>query len=162
GFTLGGGYSWLSRQYGLAADSLLAATLVTGDGQLLTVDDQEHPELMWALRGAGANFGAVTSVRIQLYPVSELWAGALSFHLDRGREVLAAYREWTASVPDDVSSILALVRLPEMLSALAPLDGRLVQILVCDLGGAEAGAERLAVLRALGPVIDTVGTITTD
>lgn len=159
GFLLGGGYSWLSRKYGLAAQSLLSADVVTADGRLRTADEQNDPELLWALRGGGGNFGVVTSARIRLFPVRELWAGALMFPLSRAREVLAAYRDWTASVPDEVSSVLALIRLPDMLSSLAPLDGQLVQVLVCDLGTAEEGARRLAPLRALGPVNDTVRSI---
>ncbi|MGA8113527.1 MAG: FAD-binding oxidoreductase [Actinocatenispora sp.] len=159
GFTLGGGHSWLSRRYGLTADTLVEATVVTADGQTRTVDAEHEPDLLWALRGAGANFGVVTSATIELVPVPEVYAGALIFPVQRAREVLEAYRDWSATAPDEVSSVLALIRLPEMLSSLAPLDGQLVQVLICDVGGEKVGAERIASLRALGPVADTVTTI---
>ncbi len=159
GFALGGGHSWLSRRYGLAADSMLEADVVTADGHCRTVDAQREPDLLWALRGAGPNFGVVTSMTIRLYPVAEVYGGALVFPLQRAREVLEAYRDWSATVPDEVSSVLAVIRLPEQLSSLAPLDGRLVQILMCDLSGEHDAARRLTPLRQLGPVLDTVATI---
>jgi FAD/FMN-containing dehydrogenase len=152
GYLLGGGYGWLSRRHGLAADSLLAASLVTGTGETVRAD----PELLWGLRGGGGNFGVVTSVRIGLFPIGALYGGALVFPLARAAEVLAAYREWTDDLSEDVGSVLATLRLPPALASLAPLDGRLIQVLLCDAGGPAAGAERLAPLRALGPEIDRV------
>lgn len=94
GFTLGGGVGWLARKYGFAADSLLRADVVTADGQLRVASASENPDLFWALRGAGANFGVVTSLAFRLYPAAVVYGGKATFPAARAADVLAFFREW--------------------------------------------------------------------
>src|SRR5262252_8516986 len=104
GYTLGGGLGWLARRYGLAANSVTAAELVTPDGDLVRADTGHESELFWAIRGGGGGVGVVTALEMRLYPVRELYAGVLFFPLQRSAEVLHTWRVWTGTVPDDVTS----------------------------------------------------------
>ena len=108
GYTLGGGMGWLSRRYGFAADSVLRAEVVTADGRTLTASATEHPDLFWALRGGGGNFGVVTSLEFRLYPVARVFTGTATFALDDAFEVLDRYRRWAAGAPDTVSTVALL------------------------------------------------------
>ena len=112
GYSLGGGLGWYGRKHGLAANSVTAIELVTADGELRRVDAQNEPELFWALRGGGGNFGVVTALEFDLYPVSEVYAGVLFFPYERSSEVLHAWREWTATVPDEVTSVGRMLQFP--------------------------------------------------
>ena len=104
GYTLGGGLSWLGRRYGLACNRLIVAELVTAEGQLVRASRHEHADLFWALRGGGGSFGAVVAIEFELLPVREVYAGTLLFPWERAREVMHAWREWTATVPDSVTT----------------------------------------------------------
>ena len=106
GFTLGGGVGWLSRKLGFAADNLLRADVVTADGELRRTD--EHPDLDWALRGGGGNFGVVTALEFRLHPVTRVYAGTATFPLARAAETLARYRAWAPSQPDELTTALVL------------------------------------------------------
>ncbi|GAB1514506.1 FAD-binding oxidoreductase [Actinophytocola sp. KF-1] len=108
GYTLGGGMSWLSRMYGVAADSVVAADIVTADGELRTVSADREPDLFWAIRGGGGNFGVVTALEFRLYPVTSVYAGAATFPLDRAADVLARYRD--LDVPDELTANVVLTR----------------------------------------------------
>jgi FAD/FMN-containing dehydrogenase len=110
GFTLGGGLGWLGRRYGLAADSVLRARVVTADGTVVTADERHHPDLFWALRGGGGSFGVVTALEFRLHPVTRVYAGAVTFGRERAAETLACYREWTEQVPDALSTAVLLDR----------------------------------------------------
>jgi FAD/FMN-containing dehydrogenase len=110
GYTLGGGLSWLSRKHGFAADSLLRADVVTADGAIVTASADRNADLLWALRGGGGNFGVVTSLELALHPVANVYAGTALFASDRAAEVLARYREWTASQPDELTVTVVLSR----------------------------------------------------
>jgi FAD binding domain len=94
GFTLGGGTGWLARRYGYAADSLLRAEVVTADGRRRVAGTEENPDLFWALRGAGVNFGVLTSLEFQLYPAATVYGGKASFPAERAPQVLAFFRDW--------------------------------------------------------------------
>ena len=94
GYSLGGGLGWYGRKHGLAANSVTAIELVTADGELRRVDAANEPELFWALRGGGGNFGVVTALEFDLYPISEVYAGVLFFPYERSSEVLHAWHEW--------------------------------------------------------------------
>jgi FAD/FMN-containing dehydrogenase len=118
GYTLGGGLSWLSRRFGFAADSVLRASVVTAGGRMVTASRDEHPELFWALRGGGGNFGVVTSLEFRLHRVASVWSGSAVFPLERAAATLAAYREWIADAPDELST--AVVLLPSWPSTGAP------------------------------------------
>jgi hypothetical protein len=163
GYTLGGGLSWYARRYGLAADHVLAAELVTADGHLRRVDHVHDPELFWALRGGGGHFGVVTALEFELLPVPELYAGAMFFPWERSAELLHAWREWLPQVPDELTSVWRILQLPPIPELPEPLRGKSVAVveLAC-LGSSAIGAELLGPLRSLGPVIDTVTGVTPD
>ncbi|MFG1945923.1 FAD-binding oxidoreductase [Nonomuraea sp. NPDC048826] len=112
GYTLGGGVGWLARRYGLAADSVVSAEVVTADGRTVTADADRHADLFWALRGGGGNFGIVTSLEFRLYPVDLVHAGIAFFPYERAAETLAHYRAWAAQAPDEVSTAVMLTSLP--------------------------------------------------
>jgi hypothetical protein len=150
GLTLGGGLGWLNGRYGLACDNLIAAEVVTADGQLLQVGPDEHADLFWGIRGGGGNFGVVTSFRYRLHPVGPVLAGALAYPWAAAGEVLRFHDEFLASAPDELSTVVSL--------ALDPAGQPAVTIAVCWCGTPEDGERVLAPLRAVGPPLaDTIG-----
>ena len=156
GYTLGGGLSWLGRKYGLAANRLLSADVVTADGKLVRASRHENPDLFWALRGGGGNFGAVVAIEFELIPMRTVYAGMLMFPAERSREVMHAWREWTAQVPDSVTTSFRIMNLPPLPDIPEFLRGRSIVIIdgaVCE--DAARAEELLAPLRALGPEMDT-------
>ena len=160
GYTLGGGLGWLGRRYGLAANSVTAAELVTPDGDLVRADAGHESDLFWAVRGGGGSVGVATALEMRLYPVRELYAGSLFFPIQRAAEVLHAWRAWTDTVPDEVSSQGRLVRLPPAPQLPEPLRGRaFVKVEAAYLGDAGTGAELTQPLRRLGPELDTFAMI---
>src|SRR5215471_9018420 len=108
GLTLGGGIGWLMGNYGLTIDSLLAVDLVTADGQRLSANATEHPDLFWGLRGGGGNFGVATAFAFQLHPVDRVLAGKISYPLSQAREVLRFYRDFTQAAPDELTAYVDL------------------------------------------------------
>ena len=157
GYTLGGGLSWLGRRYGLACNRLLAVELVTADGQLIRATRHEYAEVFWALRGGGGNFGAVVAIEFELIPLRKVYAGMLLFPWERSREVMHAWREWTTTVPDSVTTSARIPPMPELPDflrgrGLVVIDGAIVE-------DDERAAELLAPLRALGPEMDTFDSI---
>ncbi|MFG1991632.1 FAD-binding oxidoreductase [Actinoplanes sp. NPDC048988] len=112
GYTLGGGQSWLSRTFGFAADSVVRADVVTAGGTTLTVSADQHPDLFWALRGGGGNFGVVTSLEFRLYPVRRVFSGMSLYPLERAPATLAAYRDWAPGEPEAMNTAVLLVREP--------------------------------------------------
>ncbi|HZU16038.1 MAG TPA: FAD-binding oxidoreductase [Candidatus Dormibacteraeota bacterium] len=160
GYTLGGGLGWLGRRYGLAANSVIGLELVTADGQILRADRDHEPDLFWALRGGSGNFGVVTAIEFTLYPVDEIYGGVLFWDMERAAEVLTAWRDWTRTLPDEVTSVGRLLRLPPLPEVPEPLRGRdLVVVEAACLTDPAAGARLLQPLRELGPEIDTFATM---
>jgi FAD/FMN-containing dehydrogenase len=160
GYCLGGGLSWLARRHGLASDSVLAIELVTADGALRRVDADHDADLFWALRGGGGSFGVVTAMEIALYPVPELYAGAMFWPWERASEVLHAWREWSAAAPDAATTSARILKVPPLPEIPEPLRGRaFVTIDGAVLASDDEAAEILAPLRALGPEIDTFATV---
>ena len=160
GYTLGGGMGWLARRYGLAANSVTAAELVTPDGHLVRADAGREPDLFWAVRGGGGSVGVVTALQMRLYPVRDLYAGALFFPIQRSAEILHAWRAWTGTVPDEVTSLGRILRLPPLPEVPEPLRGRAFALVeAAYLGDAGTGAELTRPLRQLGPELDTFATI---
>jgi FAD/FMN-containing dehydrogenase len=156
GYCLGGGVSWLARKYGLAANSVLAIEIVTADGRLRRVDHENDPDLFWALRGGGGSFGVVTAMEIALHPVAELYAGAMFWDWSRASEVLHAWREWTLTVPDEVTSSARILQLPPIPEIPELLRGRSVVTIDAAIVGDRAfGAAAVQALRDLRPEIDT-------
>jgi FAD/FMN-containing dehydrogenase len=163
GYSLGGGIGWLARRHGQAANSVVAVELVTADGRLIRADRDDHPDLFWALRGGGGSFGIVTVLEFGLYPVRELYAGAMFWPIERAAEILHAWREWVETVPDELTSVGRLMQFPPIPDVPEPLRGRsFVLVEAAYLGSEAAGAELLRPLRALAPELDTFGMIPTS
>ena len=160
GYTLGGGLSWLARKHGIGANQVTAIELVTGDGRFLRVDADTEPDLFWALRGGGGSFGVVTAIEFNLFPITEVYAGVLWYPVDRAAEVLNEWRAWTDGQPDEMTSVGRILQFPPIPEIPEPVRGQsFVVVEAIYLGDEAGGAELLAPLRALGPVLDTVATI---
>jgi FAD/FMN-containing dehydrogenase len=162
GFTLGGGYGWLSPKYGLSCDNLVSVDVVTADGRVLTASEDENEDLFWALRGGGGNFGVVTSFEFRVYPVGPmLYGGLMAFPVERTAEVVAVWRDLAGdSAPDDVSTGAALVTAPP--EEFVPKEARLkpaVGIIGCWCGDPAEGERYFAPLKQLGPLVDLFGPI---
>ena len=151
GYTLGGGLSWLARKYGFAADSVTAIELVTADGRHIKTDAHHDPQLFRALCGGGGNFGVVTAMEFKLYPIEALTAGAMAWPWERAAEIFTAWREWTTTVPNDITSLCRILQVPDMPDVPPPLRGaKLVVVEAAILGD----PDMLAPLRALEPMLD--------
>jgi FAD/FMN-containing dehydrogenase len=158
GLTLGGGIGWLQRKYGLACDSLVAADVVTAGGEVVRASAAERPELLWGLRGGGGNFGVVASFVFDLHPVSTVLGGLMLFPLNRGKQVLAAFRDWAADLPDEASMLAAIFTAPPEPFVPPDLTGqKVVAIVGCWCGDLDAGSAALEPLRRLGPAVDLFG-----
>ncbi|MEW2353570.1 FAD-binding protein [Spirillospora sp. NPDC029432] len=155
GYTLGGGMGWLSRAYGFAADSVLRAQVVTAGGRLVTASPESHPDLFWALRGGGGNFGVVTALEFRLYPVAEVFAGTACFPAERAAEIVARYRDWIGGVPDELSTALVFTSMPDAPEAHPSVRGRRVLQLKVLYAGEAGQARRLLrpLTRAAGPAL---------
>jgi FAD binding domain len=160
GYALGGGASWMVRRYGLAANSIRAAELVTADGRQIRADATSEPDLFWALRGGGGSFGVVTALELELFPVRELYAGVLFWPQERAADVLEAWSLWTAGVPEEMTSLGRLLNMPPLPQIPEPLRGRsFVVVEAAWLGDGPTGSEHLAPLRELEPETDTFAMI---
>ncbi|MGY1741912.1 MULTISPECIES: FAD-binding oxidoreductase [unclassified Blastococcus] len=159
GYTLGGGLGPLARRYGFAADHVRSAEIVTGDGEVRTVDGDSDPELFWALRGGKGSFGIVTALEIDLVPVARLYGGGVFFPGAAARDLLHAYRAWAPTLPEETTTSIAVLRMPPDPRLPEPLRGQtVVHLRVAHLGGAEEGAALLAPMRAVAPaLVDGVG-----
>lgn len=160
GYILGGGLSFYGRRHGLAASHLRAAELVTADGTLVRASADENPDLLWALRGGSGSFGAVVAFEIELLPYADVFAGMLLWDLSHAAEVARAWRTWTATIPDSVTTSLRFMRFPPLPELPPFLSGRsLVVIDGAVLEDDARAAELLAPLRALDPEVDTFARI---
>jgi hypothetical protein len=160
GYTLGGGQGWLARKHGLACNSVLAAEVVTADGELVRADRDHEPDLFWALRGGGGNFGAVTALEIELFPVAELYAGMFAWPWERTADVLHAWRELLPTLPDELSTWARILQVPPLPVIPEPVRGRqLVVVEAAYLGPEEPGCGLLQPLRDLGPELDTFAVV---
>jgi len=146
GVTLGGGFGWLMRKHGLALDNLLSLDVVTADGQLRRASLTENPDLFFGLRGAQSNLGIVTDLEYRLHPVGPIVLAGMVLHpIERGKEVLRFYRDFTAGAPEELSAWAASLTSP---------DGHpMVAILACYAGPAEEGEEVVKPLREFGPPV---------
>ncbi|TGB18447.1 FAD-binding oxidoreductase [Streptomyces palmae] len=151
-YTLGGGLGLLSRQYGYAADHVRSIDLVTADGRLRTVTAAGDPELFWGLRGGAAALGVVTGMEVELFPVERIYGGGLMFDTDLVDDLLETYLRWTETVPEQLTSSLGLVPMPDVPAVPKALRGRFVAHVRIAYTGDPADGERLvAPLRAVGP-----------
>ena len=151
GLTLGGGIGWLMGKHGLTIDNLLSVEIVTAEGDVLTASEDEHPDLFWALRGGGGNFGVVTSFEYRVHPVREVLAGPVLHPLANARAALAFHREFTASLPDELTVGAALLHAPDG-------SGNKVAALVpCHCGESSVAEADVRPARGFGtPVADLV------
>ncbi|HEY2716528.1 MAG TPA: FAD-binding oxidoreductase, partial [Solirubrobacterales bacterium] len=156
GYMLGGGLGWYGRKHGLACNSVTAIELVDADGEIRRADAEHEIDLFWALRGGGGDFGVVTALEFELLPIASVYAGALFFPLERASEALNAWRQWSDTAPDEVTSVGRLLAFPPFPEIPEPLRGNSFAVIeAVFLGGEEEGAELIAPLRELGPDMDT-------
>jgi FAD/FMN-containing dehydrogenase len=153
GLTLGGGLGWLMGKHGLAVDNLRAVELVTAEGEIVQASAKEHPDLFWALRGGGGNFGVATWLEFEVYPVGPTVIGGLVAHpFAAARDVLRFYRDVTASLPDELIAFAGLLHAPDGSGT------KLAAIVVCHAGAPEAGDAAVAPVKRFGsPVMDVIG-----
>ncbi len=152
GLTLGGGFGHLSRRYGMACDNLLSADVVTASGELVTASAASHPDLFWALRGGGGNFGVVTAFDFQLHPVREALSGLIAFPFEMSKRVLQRYRDLCLEASDDFTLMAGI--LP------SPAGGNIVGVVMSHFGTEEEGERAIRPIRELGSVLmDTVARI---
>ena len=160
GYSLGGGMGWLARKHGLQCNAVTAMELVTADGELVRADAEHHPELFWALRGGGGNFGVVTAIEFEVFEVEELYAGAVFFPFERAAEVLHTWSAMVPDAPEELMSWASLLHFPPLPDVPPFARGRSFAVVMAAFLGDEAeGRGRLAPLRALGPVRDTFATV---
>jgi hypothetical protein len=160
GLTLGGGIGWLMRRHGLACDNLVSADVVTADGRLVRASDQENRDLLWALRGGGGNFGIVVSFGFRLHPVGPVvLAGPIFFPGDQATKVARRYREYTADLPDEMTTALNFTTAPPAPFLPEETHGTPVVAAVgCYAGSPDDGEKAAAGLRELGaPIADLLG-----
>jgi FAD/FMN-containing dehydrogenase len=165
GYSLGGGLGSLGRKHGFAADMIRAVEIVTADGLLRRVTAESDPELFWAVRGGKGNFGIVTALEIELVPVPSLYAGGIFFAGADAASVLHAYRQWAPTLPEEVTTSVAVLRMPPMDELPPPLRGQTVVHLRFAYAGddPEAGEALIAPMKTAGTVLlGFVGPIRTD
>lgn len=154
GYTLGGGIGPLGRRYGYAADHVRSVEIVTGDGELRTATPDDEPELFWAVRGGKGNVGVVTSIELDLMPVDALYGGGLFYSGDDAAAVLHAWRTWVQDLPEETTTSVALLRLPDRQEVPPPLRGRLtVHLRVAHCGDPAEGARLVEPMRSAAPVL---------
>ena len=157
GYTLGGGLSWLARKHGIGANQVSAVEIVTADGRLIRADRENEPDLFWAVRGGGGNFGVVTAIEFRVFPITRVYAGLLWFPVERAVEVLGAWRAWTDDLPEEMTSVGRILQSPPIPQIPEPVRGQSFVVVEAIYCGDEAdGAKLLEPLRALGPAMDTV------
>jgi FAD/FMN-containing dehydrogenase len=160
GLTLGGGIGYLTRKYGLTIDNLLEVDMVLADGSFVTANQQCHPDLFWAIRGGGGNFGVVTSFLFRLHPISTLYAGPMLWPLARAKEIMQWHRDFLPRAPHDINGFFAFLIVPPG----APFPEHLHMqkmcgIVWCCTGDETAATAALQPARDLSPALDLVGPL---
>jgi hypothetical protein len=161
GYTLGGGLSWLGRRYGFACNRANAIEVVTADGEARRVDAENDADLFWALRGGGGGYAIVTALHLALLPHADLYAGTMILPAELGADAIRAYRDWTETAPEEVTSIVRFLRPPPIPDVPEPIrDKPLLTIGIASIGSQAEGEERIVPLREIGePIMDTIGQI---
>jgi len=162
GFALGGGIGHLVRKYGLTCDNLLAAELVTADGSVVHASEQDNPELFWALRGGGGNFGVVTSFELALHPVGPTVLGGVIFYPgEEAEQIVSGWRDAVESAPDELSTLVNLTTAPP--APFIPEEWhfkKVAAVAACWAGDPDEGEDAVKSLRTLGtPIVDLIGPI---
>jgi len=160
GLTLGGGFGWISRKYGLTVDNLVGADVVIADGSLVHASENDHPDLFWAIRGGGGNFGIVTSFEYRLHQLGpQVISGLLVYPLSEAKPLLRRYREIMAAAPDELSCWVVMRAAPPLPFLPKEVHGTgIVAFAACYAGPMEAAEAAVASLRAMGtPIADVIG-----
>ena len=160
GLTLGGGFGWLTRKYGMTVDNLLSVNLVTVDGESISASATENTDLFWAIRGGGGNFGVITQFEYALYPVGpDVLAGLVVYPLEQARQVLKRYREFTSTAPEELTVWSVMRKAPPLPFLPEDVHGKEVVVLAFMYAGDPApGAERVDILKSFGePYGDHIG-----
>ncbi len=152
GLTLGGGFGWLTRKHGMTIDNLVSVDMVTADGRKIRASETDNPDLFWAIRGGGGNFGVVTQFEFQLFPVGpEIFAGLIVFPFSQAKQILNKYRQFVNSAPEELNVWVVLRKAPPLPFLPEKIHGKEVVVLPIFYAGAAADAEKLiAPLRAFG------------
>ncbi len=152
GLTVGGGFGWLTRKYGMTVDNLISVEMVTVDGERVRVSEDENADLFWAIRGGGGNFGVVTQFEFKLYPVGpEILAGLIVFPFDQAKQVLTKYREFVESAPEELNVWVVLRQAPPLPFLPEDVHGKEVVVLPIFYGGdIEKGQKLIEPLRGFG------------
>jgi FAD/FMN-containing dehydrogenase len=161
GLTLGGGSGWIERKYGFTVDSLLSVELVTADARFVKASEDENPELFWALRGGGGNFGVVTAFEFRLHEVGPIvYGGMLLFGVEAAVDLMKAYRGFMEEAPDEICGCCAVLCAPPEEFVPEPVRGKPVfGVICCYVGPLEAGERAFAPLKEWGPALDMTGPI---
>jgi FAD/FMN-containing dehydrogenase len=152
GLTLGGGFGWLTRKYGMTIDNLVSVDMITADGEKIRASQNENADLFWAIRGGGGNFGVVTQFEFQLFPVGpEITAGLIVFPFNQAKQILTSYRQFVDSAPEDLNVWVVLRKAPPLPFLPENVHGKDVVVLPVFYSGSAAEAEKwIAPLRAFG------------
>lgn len=152
GLTLGGGFGWLSRKYGMTIDNLVSANVVTADGRQLLASEIENEDLFWALRGGGGNFGIVTQFEFQLHPVGpEVLSGLIVFPFDQAKSIITQFAKFTESAPEELSVWMVSRKAPPLPFLPESVHGKEVVVLaICYAGDPSEGEKLIAPLRDFG------------
>ncbi len=154
GYTLGGGLSWLGRRHGFACNRVRSIELVDAAGEARQVDAENDADLFWALRGGGGGYGVIVALHLDLLPIAELYAGALLFPAEVGADAVRTYRDWAATVPDEITSVVRFLTPPPIPDVPEPIRGLpLLTIDAACIGSQEEGEAAIAPLRAIGETI---------
>lgn len=154
GLTTGGGFGHLTRRYGLSCDNLLSADVVTADGVLRTASETENPDLFWAIRGGGGNFGVVTSFEFRLHPMSMIYAGPIFYPLERAADAMRLFRDFMKTAPRELSAFFAIMIVPPGPPFPPELHMKTVAAIVCAYSGdPAAGEDLIRPLLAFGPPV---------
>lgn len=159
GLTLGGGFGWLTRKFGLTSDSLRSAQAVTAEGEIVTASAEQHPDLLWGLRGAGSNFGVVTTFEFEAYAHGpQVMAGIVAYPRADASAVVEFYRDFTRDAPKEVSTLLVLRQAPPAPFLPEEAHGKpIAAIAACYAGSVDEGREALAPIKAFGePLGDAI------
>ncbi len=161
GLTLGGGIGYLARAYGLTVDNLLGVDMVLADGSFVTANEREHPDLYWAVRGGGGNFGVVTSFLFRCHDVSTVYGGPIFWPLDQAKEVLTFWRDFILSAPEDINGWFGFVSVPPAPPFPEQYQGQTMCVIVwCYTGDLGQADERFKSIRAVGtPAMDLAGPV---
>jgi FAD/FMN-containing dehydrogenase len=161
GLTLGGGLGHLTRACGLAVDNVLSAEMVLADGRIVTADKDHHPDLYWAIRGGGGNFGVVTSFLFKLHPISTVYAGPMLWELEQSAEVMRWYRDFITTAPDTLNGFFAFLKVPPGPPFPEHLHNKtMAGIVWCYTGPPDKAEEVFAPIRRVGTIaLDLVGPL---